>query len=45
MKAYVVFVQGHKTSESYMRYCMESCSVKGWDPEPLEGVTPATLNN
>ena len=45
MKAYVVFVQGHKTSESYMRYCMESCSVKGWDPEPLEGVTPATLSS
>jgi len=45
MKTFVIYVEGHKASESYMKYCMESCKRYGWDVEPIKGVTPETLDS
>lgn len=43
MKAYVIYVKGHKKSEQYMKKCIASCGGTGFEAEPFEGVTPKTL--
>jgi GR25 family glycosyltransferase involved in LPS biosynthesis len=44
MRSFIVYVKGHEKSEQYMNSCMSSCLDMGFDAEPLEGVTPATLD-
>jgi len=45
MKSFVVYVKGHSKSEEYMDQCLKSCISNDFEAEPLEGVTPKTLNN
>lgn len=44
MKAYVIYVKGHKLSEKYADNCFNSAKDSGFEPEMFEGVTPATLD-
>jgi len=44
MKGQIVFIKGHKGSESQAKDAYESFVKHGWDVEMVEGITPSTLD-
>lgn len=42
MKAFIIYVKGHKQSEQYANLCLQSCKDK-FDAELFQGITPDTL--
>ena len=44
MKAYVVYVKGHKLSEKYKEIALNNCLRQKWEAEEFEGITPKTLD-